>query len=66
MSSIKNTNNPGNFEDTFMKVASLRNAIIRHLQSNGAYIKRIEATESELSFDNLVLRIIEMAEWEEK
>ena len=55
----------GDFDDNMSKTVGLRNAIIRHLKSQGGHIDRSAAMGSEQSFDNLVLRIIEMTNWSE-
>ena len=52
------------FNQRLEKVATLRNAILAHLRSEGGHIDRRKATESDPSFDNLVLRIIDMADWD--
>lgn len=55
----------GEFGDRGTKVKDLRNAIIRHLKENGGHITRRAAMESDPSFDNMVAKIVDMAEWDE-
>lgn len=61
---VMESENETTFDQNFSRNIGLRNAIIRYLQSQGAYINRSRASAGD--FDNIVARIVEMTDWSDQ